>query len=146
VEVWRLAPPGLEALDAAARAGRTPALPESPLHREWREARRAAHSELPRLAALLGADLAEAQQMLLRLRGSEAPPSDAWLQTGPRLLERCRRLGSAWHCLHEWPEPRDDRPQRDGPRPRDPLPRSEAAVLRAGRRNIALWARDDAGA
>ncbi len=147
VELWQLAPAGRRALEGAARAGRRPALPESPLHREWREARLAGGRELPRLAARLAAELADAERMLVRLRRAETPPSsDAWLALGPRLLDGCRRLGSAWHCLHEWPEPRDEQPQRDGPRPRDPLPRDAAVVLRAGRRNVALWAEEDAGA
>ncbi len=142
-DLWQLAPPGARALAAAARSGRLPALPESPQHRAWREAREAGRRELPRLRALLRSELAAAERMLAALDGPAPEPSDAWLALGPGLHSACRRLGSAWHCLHEWPEPEEDRSQRDGPRPRDPLPATRAAVLRAGRRNVALWASRD---
>lgn len=134
VVVWSLAEDGARMLDAAEARGWRPALPESPQHRAWRSARAAAERELDRFAAELTADIHDAGALLdaLAADSGHAPPSDAWLTLGPRLLGDCRRLGSAWHCLHEWPEPSDEAADGD-PGAREPL--------RAGRRNIALWAR-----
>jgi hypothetical protein len=137
VAVWAPTAAGRRRL--AGRAGPMPyeELPESPQHRAWRRARLAASEELPRFAAELAAGLDEAAAMLDALADHDrAPHSDAWLALGPRLLGQCRRLGSAWHCLHEWPEPADSRPDRDEP---PPGARRELRALRAGRRNVALW-------
>lgn len=132
VLVWGLAAEGAELLAAAERAGRRAALPEAPQHRAWRSARAEAEQKLGLFAAELREDLRSASALLDALSDGDAPPSDAWLELGPRLLGDCRRLGSAWHCLHEWPEPSDETADRD-PGAADPL--------RAGRRNLALWER-----
>ncbi len=106
-----------------ARAGAQP-LPLSPRHREWRRARLAAAQELPRFRSALAAALAEAEEML----AAEAP-SGAWVELGSRLAGDCRRFGSAWHCLYEWPEPDDDAPT--------PPPQETARL--AALRNVRLW-------
>jgi hypothetical protein len=142
VPVWKLAPAGARRLAAAERGGRAPVLGESPQHVAWRRGRAAAEQELARFAARLDADLSEAGEMLAALsEGSGAAPhSDRWFALGRRLLGDCRRLGSAWHCLHEWSEPRDERADRDESRQGEP---AELRTLRAGRRNVTLWADPD---
>jgi hypothetical protein len=142
VPVWKLAPAGARRLTAAQCAGRAPVLGESPQHLAWRHARAAAGQELARFAARLDADLAEAGEMLAALTDGSgaAPHSDQWFALARRLLGDCRRLGSAWHCLHEWPEPCDERADRDEPREGEP---AELRALRAGRRNVTLWADPD---
>lgn len=137
VAVWAPSPDAAARLAAADRAGRLPALPEAPQHRAWRLARGAAGEALERFVAELAGDLAAAEALLASLaRGGDGLHSDAWLELGQRLLGDCRRLGSAWHCLHEWEEPDDRRADRDEPPSGSP---GGLRALRAGRRNIALW-------
>ncbi len=123
VPVWSPAAAGEE----LARAGE-PELPESPRRRDWRRARLAAAQELPRFRSHLEASLAEAEAMLAATGGA-APSSGAWLELGRELAEDCRRLGSAWHCLHEWPEPHDEAPAAG----------AEQAARLAALRNVRLW-------
>lgn len=113
--------------DALARAGPI-ALPESPRHRERRRARLAAAQELPRFRRRLSEAIAEAERMLAAGPGA-APSSGAWVELGARLAGDCRRLGSAWHCLHEWPELDDEA--------------SAAAPEHAALRNVRLWREED---
>jgi hypothetical protein len=137
VPVWSLSERGAAAL---ARAG-AQSLPESPRHRAWRHARTAAEQELPRFAASLAAALAEAEHML------EQPPSSArWLELGARLGGECRRLGSAWHCLREWPEPDDEALDPDAAalsvtQTREGIDARRARL--AGLRNVRLWREPD---
>lgn len=139
--VWALAPAGARRLAMLAAAGRAPVLPQSPQQLAWRRARVAGGQELPRFAARLAADLAAAEAMLAALGGAtaEAPQSDRWFALGRALLADCRRVGSAWHCLHEWPRPDDARADRDGPLPGEPELPPALRALRAGRRNVRLW-------
>ncbi len=81
------------------------ALPESPQHRCWRQARRVAREELGRVCEELRVSLKETEVLLDAV---EASSSDAWFAVAVHLGKRCRWLGSAVHCLHEWPEPGDD--------------------------------------
>jgi hypothetical protein len=127
VPVWSLTAAGEE----LARAG-AGALPESPRRRDWRRARLAAAQELPRFRLRLQASLSEAEAMLAAPGGSK-PSSGAWLELGRRLEEDCRRLGSAWHCLHEWPEPEEEALAPDA---------ADAAWL-AALRNVRLWREGD---
>ncbi len=140
VPVWSLSERGAAAL---ARAGEQP-LPESPRHRAWRHARGAAAQELPRFAARLAAALAEAERML------DAPPAAAsstqWLELGASLAGECRRIGSARHCLHEWPEPGDEALDPDaaalaGADTRESLEARRARL--AALRNVRLWREPD---
>ena len=110
-----------------ARAGAQP-LPVSPRRRAWRRARLAAAQELPRFRSALVEALGEAEEML-----ADEPPSGAWLELGSRMAGDCGRLGSAWHCLHEWPEPDDDAPA--------PAPAQTARL--AALRNVRLWRESD---
>jgi hypothetical protein len=144
IAMWKLTPGGARRLAAAEkRAGAPVALPESPQHIAWRNARVAAEAELGRFAASLAADVAATEAMLAALGRCEGPESDEWLHLGRRLLGDCRRLGSAWHCAKEWREPEDSRPDRDRPGPGEPAPADALRALRAGRRNTTLWGDPD---
>jgi hypothetical protein len=140
-ELWRATEAGTERLEHARREWGQPPLPEAPQHREWRLARTAAAREIERFRAALGEDLQDAQRLLAR---DPAPHSDEWLVLAERLRARARRLGSASHCLHEWPEPDDAHADVDERREAGdaalPEHRREALrALRAGRRNVRLW-------
>ncbi len=126
--VWSPTASGVRALPATAARS----LPESPRRRERRRARLAAAQELPRFRARLSESLAEAGRMLGAGPGAE-PSAGAWIELGRRLAGDCRRLGSAWHCLHEWPEPDDDAP----------APAPEQAARLAALRNVRLWREED---
>ncbi len=136
VEVWTLTEAGRERL---RRAGAR--LPESPQHRTWRTARMLAARELERFASELRGDLEAAEAML---RAERTLHSDAWLELGERLRVGARRIGSALHCLHEWPEPDDGRADVDERRePGDAAleegRRRRLQARRSGRRNVRLW-------
>jgi hypothetical protein len=139
---WRLAPPGARHLRRIERAMPVD-LPEAPQHLAWHRARTAAAQELSRFEDRLGSSLVEARGMLEATASPPelAPASDDWLRLGRRLLGDCRRLGSAWYCLHEWAEPEDSIPDHDPPSAAAWSP--ELRALRAGRRNLALWGEGD---
>ena len=123
------------------------ALPESPQHRAWRNARTAAAQELERFQRLLRERLEHATALL----DAEPPPhSDAWLELAEELQRACRRLASASHCLYEWAEPDDARADIDthdeaGDRRLAPAQRRLMRARRAGRRNIRLWGERESG-
>jgi hypothetical protein len=144
VPVWSLTAAGRRRLESRPAAAE---LPEAPQHRDWREARASAAQELPRFRAQLAETLERGQRMLAD-RGDAVAASDDWLLLGNRLLGDCRRLGSAWHCLYEWPEPDDARADRDEPPQLAGDGDGDGAAarlraLRAGRRNVRLWREDD---
>lgn len=155
--VWSMTRAGRRRLARARRAGRLPALPESPQHRAWREARGLAGErvdgfrfdvleELEHAGELLDADMAVAEGRV----ASEAlggPVSDAWFEVAERLHHACRRLGSASYCLWEWREPDDARADVDDhsdpcDRAFDGKRRDMRFARRHGRRNTLLWDRD----
>jgi hypothetical protein len=139
--LWRLSAKGARRLARERRSGGALALPESPQHRAWRNARRVATLEVGRFELDLWTLLTTAEAMLQ----SESPPSsDAWFELAERLRSTTRFYGSALHCLREWPEPSDRAADVDClSDPGDELlARGELARVRArrrGRRNIALW-------
>jgi hypothetical protein len=125
VHVWQLTLDGRRSLTRAHRRGEVPALPESPQHRRWREARTLASEEIDRFRG----DLRDALEHARSLLDENRPvSSDAWFESGERLQRACRRVWSASHCLHEWSEPKDVRADTDD---------------RAGRRNILMWRTQD---
>jgi hypothetical protein len=143
VPVWNLTSVGADRLAYARDGGSLPALPEAPQHRLWQRARTAARLEIERFRSMLERDLADARTMLAQDPG---PDSDAWLELGERLSRDCRLLGSAWHCLHEWPEPSDERADVDegldpGEQDLDGFELARRIARRRGRRNIGLWSR-----
>jgi hypothetical protein len=141
IATWALTSAGRRRAGRAARAGELCALPESPQHRAWRNARTAAAQERERFQRLLRERLEHATALL----DAEPPPhSDAWLELAEELQRACRRLASASHCLYEWAEPDDARADIDthdeaGDRRLAPAQRRLMRARRAGRRNIRLW-------
>jgi hypothetical protein len=114
-------------------------LPESPQHREWRNARALAAQEIEPFRSTLHDTIMEASALL-----DDAPGSDAWFELAERLRCAAERLGSAIYCLHEWMEPSDDRADIDDHiSPADlalaPRERRRRQARRAGRRNTRLW-------
>lgn len=108
--VWSLTSRGRTRLDAARRAGTLGTLPESPQHRTWRQAHQAAGERIEGLRNELHRVLGEAASLL----DTETPvPSDAWFELNKHLKHACWQLGSATHCLHEWPAPDDAQPDID---------------------------------
>ncbi len=110
VNLWELTSTGRERLDAARTTGEIGTLPESPQHRQWREARTAANERVGEFRDDLRRALEEATRLL---EADEHPSSDAWFEFSERLHHACWRLGSATHCLIEWPEPDDTRADTD---------------------------------
>lgn len=155
--VWVLTSSGRRRLSRARRAGRVPALPESPQHRKWREAQAMAEQRIEGFRLEL-ADAVEYAHELLdapvpgpQLLGvPDAAPgvtSDVWFEVGEQLKRACRRLGSASYCLWEWREPDDARADIDDlsapcDRAFDVRRRAERRARRSGRRNTILWDRD----
>jgi hypothetical protein len=141
VATWQLSEQGRRRLRRALHAEAVPALPESPQHRAWRNARTSAGQELARFRAALLEQIGTAAALL---EADPRPRADAWLEMAETLSRTCRLVGSASHCLYEWPEPDDTRPDVDaGIDPGDERLARQALehlrALRAGRRNIALW-------
>jgi hypothetical protein len=100
-------------------------LPEAPQHRIWRHSRTLAHERIDAFRQALRGSLAEAGALL----DTEKVPSDAWFDLAERLRKACWQLGSATHCLHEWPEPDDSRADTD------------KETRFRGRRNVWQWDR-----
>jgi hypothetical protein len=128
VDVWTLTAAARRRLRRAP--GIAEALPESPQHRKWREARVLAEQEAGRFADVLRAALAEAEAMLDA--GGTPATSDDWDALAHRLYRQARRMSAATHCLHEWEEPSDDAADVEEDRIR-------------GRRNVRLWSDEDEG-
>ena len=152
--VWVLTSRGRRRLSRGRRAGRVPALPESPQHRAWREARGLAEHRIDEYRRGVLEAVEHAQGLLdVPAPGPPVPDtpeavpgsaSDAWLEVGEQLLQACRRLASASYCLWEWREPDDSRADIDdygGPCDGafDAERRAERAARRRGRRNPLLW-------
>jgi hypothetical protein len=143
VPVWTLSRTGRRRLRRAQAASRVPALPESPQHRAWRDARAAANQEIKWCRQSVRETLREAASLL----GTDPRAhSDAWFDVSERLHRVVWRLGSASHCLYEWPEPDDERAdiddhQEPGDDALDPAERQRRVRLRAGRRNVRTWKR-----
>jgi hypothetical protein len=101
--VWALTPKGRQAL--ARHQGRvsaaTRALPESPQHQAWREARHIAELQIAELRDQIRSALTQSSAVA----GKESTESAVWL----RLADASRRLGGATYCLFEWLEPDDSK-------------------------------------
>jgi DNA-binding PadR family transcriptional regulator len=124
--VWALTAAGQQRLDSTRNAGRLGSLPESPQHRQWREAREIAGERIGEFRERLRQVLNEAIGML---DAKEQPNSDAWHTLNERLRLACERLEAASYCLGEWPGP-------DKAVPDIPLP------WRTGRRSIRRFEKD----
>jgi hypothetical protein len=141
IATWALTGSGQRRLQRTRRTGELPALPESPQHRAWSNARTTAGQEIERFREAVREHLQEAA---LLLAADRPPRSDDWFELADALQRSCRRLGSASYCRREWPEPEDAHADLDdGVDPGDEaLEHSELVrrrALRTGRRNVALW-------
>ncbi len=142
-DVWTLTAAARRRLRRAP--GIAEALPESPQHQAWRQATTLAAQEIERMRESLRATLAEAVEQL-----DADAPSDAWFELSERLQSDARLVGSATHCLREWPEPSDDHADIDDHT--DPSDaglseeqRRHRTTRRAGRRNVRLWGSERQG-
>lgn len=136
-ELTRTGRSGTRATAPEAWAG----LPESPQHRRWRHAHVLAGQELDRMRERLRRTVLEALAML---DATIEPSPDAWFLLSDRLRRDAWCVASAAHCLYEWPEPTEDRPDLDdhnspGDEALGEAERARRRVLRAGRRNVKLW-------
>lgn len=141
VPVWSLTPSGRQRLRRADRAANVPALPESPQHRKWHDARALAALEIERLRNVVRSAIDETAALL---DGRPVASSDVWFELSERLRRTVWCLGSATYCLHEWAEPSDDVADiDDGSDPGDQQlvddERARRRGHRAGRRNVTLW-------
>ena len=101
--LWRLTSTGVERLQEARQGGELE-LPESPQHRDWREARSAASEQIAGFRDELRAALADTADLLVIEPPAE---SDSWREAGERLQRACSRVSWAVYCLSEWAEPDD---------------------------------------
>jgi DNA-binding PadR family transcriptional regulator len=102
--LWRLTSAGVERLQAVRQSGGELELPESPQHRDWREAQSTASEQIASFRDELRAALADTADLLVI-----EPPTDSesWREVGERLHKACSRVGWAVYCLSEWAEPGD---------------------------------------
>lgn len=139
--LWRLAPAG-QARFGELRAAGVVALPESPQHRYWREAREFAEIEWPLLLGDLYDALREAGEIVWQ---RPLPHSDEWFEMSARLHLHAWQAASAHHVLHEWSEPDEDggpdvdmhKEARDAGL--DDWFRIAREVRRRGRRDVWRW-------
>jgi hypothetical protein len=136
--IWSLTSTGRRRL---RNAKNVPALPESPQHRAWRDARTLAGQEIEQFRDDLRVAVDDAAALLQRDRAAH---SDVWFELGGRLGRAAWRVGSATHCLREWQEPDDlyadvDVKREPGDEQLDPDERARLVVRRAGRRNPNQW-------
>jgi hypothetical protein len=101
---WTLTATGEAHLATASKAGAV-ALPESPQHRRWREARESAFAQIDDLFDDL---LAEMESTADLFDCDLEPHSDDWFRAAERLRTATWSAASATHCLYEWPEPDEE--------------------------------------
>lgn len=107
---WALTDAGAKRLSRALIDGVGDELPESPQHRQWRQAREHAAARIEALQNELGEALADVNAML----DAEAPaPAADWLAQAETLRRRAVAVGVARYCLYERPEPDDAHADRD---------------------------------
>jgi DNA-binding MarR family transcriptional regulator len=144
VVVWALTEAGRGQLERMRRAGEVGELPEAPQHRAWRHARATAGERIDGFRTEAREALEEAAMLL----DAEDAHSDAWFGAAERLQASCWRVGSAAHCLREWREPDDARPDVDDRcEAGDDLLDSEelggVRYRRTGRRGVWRWPKPD---
>lgn len=144
VVVWELTAVGRGGLERTRRAGEVEELPEAPQHRAWRHARATAGERIDGFRAQAREALEEAAMLL----DSEDAGSDAWFGIAERLRAACWRVGSATHCLREWREPDDARPDVDdrcdtGDERFDSEELGRVRYRRTGRRGVLRWPKPD---
>jgi hypothetical protein len=113
-KVWGLTPSSRRRVARARREGKLAKLPEAPQHSEWRLARGRAPGEIELLHEQLGGALDQTFALIAAPRAG----SEAWSELGERLRVLCVKLAVEHYCLHEWPEPDDERPDTEARRRR----------------------------
>jgi hypothetical protein len=101
--LWRLTSAGVERLQIVCQSGELK-LPESPQHRDWRDARSAASEQIAGFRDELHAVLADTADLLVIEASTD---SDSWREAGERLQRACSCVSWAIYCLSEWAEPDD---------------------------------------
>ena len=144
IVLWALTRNGRRRLAAAVEAGEVGELWESPQHRQWRHARTMAAERFEGFREEVRGALDDASGVL----DAASPHSDAWFELAERLQRSCWQLGSAAHCLHEWPEPNDvEADMDDYTEPGDETLNHDERVhlrhLRTGRRGTWRWCAPD---
>lgn len=124
-DLWQLTRSGHTRLTTTRDASGLDQLPESPQHRRWRETHAAAGERIGGFKDDLREAVGEAAWLL---DADRQPASGEWYVLGERLSRICVRIGSATHCLYEWPEPDDARPDVDDP-----------PFRQGGRREMGHW-------
>ena len=97
---------GRARLATARRAGVQLELPESPQHFKWRYERTNALAEL----AAHRAKVREAIKQATTLLKDDGSSADAWIEFAEKVEERCLRFAYAKHCVDDWAEPDETRP------------------------------------
>jgi hypothetical protein len=138
VKLWVLTSAGRRQLAEARRKGEAVELPESPQHRKWRHSCATAAERIEGYREELRALLCEADTLLA---AGTRTHSDLWFCLAKRLRAPAVNIGAAIHCLMEWPEPEDARPDVDDYSDPDddnldPEERKRRRSLRTGRRNL----------
>ena len=144
VLVWDLTDDGRGRLERMRRAGEAGELPEAPQHRAWRHARATADERINGFLAKAREAVEDAAMLL----DAEDARSDAWFGVAERLQAACWRVGSATHCLREWREPDDARPDVDdrcdtGDDVLDSEELGRVRYRRTGRRGAWRWPKPD---
>ncbi len=143
-QTWSLTQSGKERLDAARGDVQ---LPESPQHRKWRLAREESEREI----AGFRRDVRRLLKVVLGLLAAKSVRSDEWFEIADHLGRACWTVASAIYCREEWPEPTDEKPDRDEHREPtdsalDASQQDRVRVRRMGRRDINRWrTRPDTG-
>lgn len=122
---WQLTDTGQQRLDGLRREDKLGELPESPQHRDWREAQAAAAQRIAGFRGDLRGTLNEA---IVLLEADTESDSATWFELSERLRQAGRLYASAIHCLREWPKPADSHADID-----------DAPYRQRGRRNIHAW-------
>lgn len=141
---WMLTAKGEKHL-AAQKASDQIALPESPQHRRWREARDRAAAQIEEFFD----DLVASMEAASDLFNAPSPHSDEWFRAAERMRNAAWQAGSAMHCLYEWPEPDEDGgPDVDvlcepGDHTHTPDDLAERQRRRSRRRTYTYWTRCD---
>ncbi|MGH2878456.1 MAG: hypothetical protein ACRDK4_02460 [Solirubrobacteraceae bacterium] len=138
IKLWMLTSTGRRRLAHARRKSEAAELPESPQHRKWRHSRTTAGEQIDGYRDELRTLIDEADALLGA--GTQAH-SDSWFCLAARLPTPAAGIGAAIHCLMEWPEPDDARPDIDDysdpeDAELDAEKRARLRYLRTGRRHM----------
>jgi hypothetical protein len=140
IVIWALTHSGRRRVATNHDAGEVGALWESPQHRQWRRSSAMAGERIESFREQVRHALNDATRAL----DAPSPHSDTWFELAARLERACWQLGSATHCLREWPEPDDaaadvDDHTEPGDERLSGDERAHLRHLRSGRRGTWRW-------